>query len=102
MLEWKSGFARWHEDVLIGLADARTVHGANARTKSRVPAMDQRVFTVGSLEYTQQQIESAIKSCWLRYVYELGATCEADFGVVGGVMTRITRHDTMKIRQRDL
>lgn len=95
MLEWKSGFARWHEDLPIGLADARTAHGASARTKSRVPAMDQRVFTVGSFEYTQQQIESAIKSCWPGHVCEIDSHLRGRFPEWLAVSRRGSRRDTI-------
>ena len=63
LLRWRCPFTTWHEDALIGLTDARSAEGAKTRAKRRAAAIDQRVFMDGNLEYTQQQINSAIKSC---------------------------------------
>ncbi len=54
MSEWNRAFDTLHEDAPIGLADARSADGASITAKSKAPAIEQRVFMIGSLEYTQQ------------------------------------------------
>ncbi len=64
--------------------------------------MDQRAFMFGSLEYTQQQIDSAIESWNLLTIMVSDFHFPADSYYVGGVTAQIMRRDAIEIRQRDL
>jgi hypothetical protein len=69
-LAWNCAFAAWHDDEPIARTDARSADGASKRAKSRATAIEQRDLMAERFEYNQQQIESAMESCALRYFGE--------------------------------